>query len=204
MSMLSDRDIRLAMTPDKMPPNQRHLDPLRIAPEPPDDHFQPCTVDLRLGDEYVYWVGRKNENNKVVEHIQRQVTATKFTLKQGQFILATTLEYVEIPNWLCGRLDGKSTLGRQGVAVHITAGLIDPGFKGMITLEIKNMGYDTMMLNWGQKICQLELHRLSSPALRPYGTPGLKSKYQLQVGVQAARACEALSSRQDLRPEDAV
>ncbi len=191
--MLSDRDIRLAMTPDKMSPNQRHLDPLRIVPEPHDDQIQPASVDLRLGNGFIYWkVVADPEDSRRPIRRKREVEAERFSLKMGQFILATTLEYVEIPNWLCGKIDGKSTLGRQGITAHITAGLIDPGFKGMITLEIKNLGYETVILEHGMKICQLELHRLSSPALRPYGHPGLKSKYQFQVGVQAARDCAEL------------
>lgn len=180
--MLSDRDIRLAMTPEKQAPNLRHRDPLVIVPEPSDDCIQPASVDLRLGNEFIYWVGQKG-----ADIVKRQVTKDHFVLRQGQFILATTLEYVEIPNWLCGILEGKSSLGRQGVMVHVTAGLIDPGFKGMITLEIKNVGYENVRLDFGMKISQLTLVQLSSPALRPYGSEGLGSRYQGQVGVTDAR-----------------
>jgi dCTP deaminase len=186
--MLSDRDIRLAMTPDKMPPNQRHLDPLRIVPHPSDEQFQPCTVDLRLGNEFIYTVGFRDAATgaNLLEKRKRKVN-DEFRLKQGQFILATTLEFVSIPNWLCAKVDGKSSLGRKGIMVHVTAGLIDPGFQGTITLEIKNVSGENHMLYPGQMICQLEFHRLSSPALRPYGHPDLKSKYQFQAGVQDAR-----------------
>jgi dCTP deaminase len=188
MSMMSDRDIRLAMNSAKMPPNLRHLAPLRIIPAPADDQMQPCTIDLRLGNEFIYWKPvALNEDRSRVGRVQQRVEQPVFTLKPNQFVLATTLEYVEIPNWICAKVDGKSSLGRQGLAVHITAGLIDPGFKGMITLELKNLGYDHVRLDFGQKICQLEFHRLSSPVLRPYGHAELKSKYQGQVGVQEAR-----------------
>lgn len=180
--MLSDRDIRLAMTPAKMSPRLRHRDPLRIVPEPEDGCIQPASIDLRLGNEFIYWTGTgKNAYEK------RKVTKSEFTLKQGQFILAKTLEFVDIPNWLAAQVDGKSTFGRQGVLVHITAGFIDPGFKGVITLEVKNVGYETMPLRAGMKFCQLVLHQLSSPALRPYGSDGLGSRYQFQAGVTEAR-----------------
>lgn len=180
--MLSDRDIRLAMTPAKMSPRLRHREPLRIVPPPVDEAFQPASVDLRLGNEFIYWTGRSPR-----DYDKHKITKDNFLLKQGQFILATTLEYVEIPNWLAAQVDGKSTLGRQGIMVHVTAGFIDPGFKGMITLEIKNVGYETVSLNTGDKICQLILHQLSSPALRPYGHEDLKSRYQFQSGVTEAR-----------------
>lgn len=187
MSMLSDRDIWLAQNPHKNPPSQRHLEPLRIVPEPSDEQFQPCSIDLRLGDDFIFWGALKDGAGKVIGHEKRHAQASKFVLKQGQFILASTLEYVEIPRHLCGKIDGKSTLGRQGITAHITAGLIDPGFKGTITLEMKNVGYDHVTLTAGMMVCQLELHRLSSPARRPYGSEGLKSKYQFQAGVTEAR-----------------
>lgn len=182
--MLSDRDVRLAMTPAKMPPNLRHRDPLVMVPEPTDDSIQPASVDLRLGDEFIYW---QTILNRSIQHEKKKIITSNFQLKPGQFILATTLEYVEIPDWLAGQVDGKSTLGRQGVMVHVTAGFIDPGFKGRITLEIKNIGYETIALTAGMKVCQLILHKLSSPALRPYGHLDLGSKYQFQSGVSEAR-----------------
>lgn len=185
--MLSDRDIRLAMTPEKLPPNLRHLQPLRVIPAPDDSQFQPCTIDLRLGNEFIYVVGVKDPETGHVSSVKRKVVADTFTLKQGQFVLAHTLEYIEVPPHLCVKVDGKSSLGRRGIMVHVTAGLIDPGFKGMITLELKNVGYDNMTLEWGQSICQIEVHRLSSPAMRPYGTDGLGSKYQFQMGATDAK-----------------
>ena len=196
MTMLSDRDIRLAMTPAKMPPNQRHLDPLRVVPPLTDDCFQPASVDLRLGNQWIGWTRcdpapRNPETGEIrfstagPEKWER--TASYLILHPDQFVLGTTLEYVEIPNWLSGQVDGKSTLGRQGVLVHVTAGFIDPGFKGMITLEFKNIGPHPVALKDGMKICQLILHRLSSPVLRPYGHEELGSKYQFQAGVTDAR-----------------
>lgn len=184
--MLSDRDIRLAMTPEKQAPNLRHREALRIVPMPEDKAFQPASVDLRLGNEFTYWSGVKDPGT-AFKYVKKTIESDQFILKQGQFIRATTLEYVEIPDWLCGKLEGKSTIGRHGVMVHVTAGLIDPGFKGMITLEIKHVGYESMILDHGMKICQLTFERLSSPALRPYGSDGLGSKYQHQIGVTDPR-----------------
>lgn len=185
--MLSDRDIRKAMDPGhlRLDEDGNPLTPLSIIPAPEDHQFQPCTIDLRLGSKFIYWVGRKQPGWPI--EVQQRVAETPcFLLKQGQFVLAETHEIVGIPDWLCAKVDGRSSIGRQGVTAHITAGLIDPGFNGKITLEIKNLGYETMKLEAGMRICQLEFHALSSPVERPYGHPGLKSKYQNQLGVQAA------------------
>lgn len=186
--MLSDRDLRLAMTPGKLPPNRRHEDPLVIVPEPRDEAIQPASIDLRLGNKFIYWT----RNHDAPTGWDKITTETDtFWLKPNQFILAQTLEYVEIPRHLAAQVDGKSTLGRQGVTAHVTAGFIDPGFAGIITLEIKHLGYEGVRLNFGMDVCQLLVHRLSSPALRPYGHPDLKSRYQGQTGVTAARAPRA-------------
>lgn len=196
MTMLSDRDIRLAMTPAKMAPNRRHLDPLRIVPEPTDDCIQPASIDLKLGNEWIGWTRcdpapRNPETGEIrfstAGPEKYETTAKYMIIYPGSFLLGTTLEYVEIPNWLAAQVDGKSTLGRQGILVHVTAGFIDPGFKGRITLEFSNIGPHPVALKAGMKICQLVLHRLSSPALRPYGSDGLGSKYQFQSGVTDAR-----------------
>lgn len=184
--MLSDRDIRLAMTPAKMSPNLRHRDPLRIVPMPEDGCIQPSSVDLRLDNEFIFWQLLADEYG-VKGYEKTKIVSNEWLLEPGQFILAGTLEFVAIPDWLAGQVDGKSTLGRNGIPVHMTAGFIDPGFQGKITLEIKNLGYESIPLTAGMKICQLILHKLSSPALRPYGSEGLGSKYQFQQGVTGAR-----------------
>ena len=189
MTMLSDRDIRLAMTPAKRAPNQRSLAALKIVPEPADDCIQPASVDLRLGNEWIGWTkeGPAPRGVSTAGPEKWEKTRNYMILNKDQFLLGTTLEYVEIPNWLAGQIDGKSTLGRQGVLVHATAGFIDPGFKGRITLEIKNIGPSCIALKAGMKICQLKLWRLSSPVLRGYGHADLGSKYQFQSTVQEAR-----------------
>lgn len=157
--MLSDRAITFRMS-----------DNLKIEPFPDAAALQPASLDVRLGG--VASAGNLdydgNEFWKIVP---------------GEFVLGTTLERVEIPDDLAVRIEGKSSWGRLGLAVHITAGFIDPGFKGQITLELKNLGNDVLRLCHGDYIAQLSFHQLSSPAMRPYGTPSLNSHYQNQEGV---------------------
>ena len=100
-----------------------------------------------------------------------------------QFLLATTLERVKIPNNVCARIEGKSSLGRLGLCVHVTAGYIDPGFEGNITLELFNCAPLPIVLTPGMKIAQISFHSMDEPAERPYGHPDLGSKYQGQIGV---------------------
>lgn len=189
--MLSDRDIRLAMTPAKMSPNLRHRDPLAIVPMPSDEAFQSASVDLRLGNDFIRWTRcdppPPDRRFSTAGPERYEETKSYVIVNRDEFLLASTLEYVKIPDWLSAQVDGKSTLGRQGLMVHVTAGFIDPGFCGRITLEIKNIGPKLVTLKAGMPICQLILHKLSSPALRPYGSEGLGSKYQFQQGVTEAR-----------------
>jgi len=96
---------------------------------------------------------------------------------------------VEIPDWLVARVDGRSSLGRLGVVVHATAGFIDPGFKGQITLEFSNVGHLPVKLWPGMRICQLVLEELRTPCAQPYG-PARGSKYQNQEGPIASRLNE--------------
>jgi dCTP deaminase len=108
-----------------------------------------------------------------------------FILHPGAFVLGTTLEYVRVPINLVGRLEGRSSIGRLGVIVHATAGFIDPGFEGQITLEISNAGKIPVALHAGTRICQLTLLETGT-VLRPYGT-GRRSKYQGQRNPTASR-----------------
>lgn len=103
-------------------------------------------------------------------------------LNPGEFILATTLERVNIPNNIVGRLEGKSTWARRGVIIH-TAGFIDPGFRGQLTLEITNLGQNLIQLNENDPICQISFAFLNAPAVKPYGHPFLGSHYQDQEGA---------------------
>lgn len=108
--------------------------------------------------------------------------ASQLTLRPGEFRLAHTIEFVFLSNRVCAQLTGKSSLGRLGLLVHATAGFIDPGFRGVIVLELKNLSEHDIGLHHGQPVAQLVFHALRSEAERPYGTPGLGSHYQDQTG----------------------
>jgi dCTP deaminase len=105
-----------------------------------------------------------------------------------QFLLASTVQEVWMPDDLVAQVNGKSSLGRLGMTVHITAGFIDPGFRGTVTLELKNLSHSVITLRPGMPICQLVFFQMTSPADRPYGSEGLGSHYQGQIGVTASRA----------------
>jgi dCTP deaminase len=109
-----------------------------------------------------------------------------FTLHPGDFALGSTVETVSIPNDLVAQVDGRSSVGRLAIVVHATAGLIDPGFQGQITLELSNIGRIPVRLYPGVRIAQIVLHQLTSPAERPYGQER-GSGYQGQSGPQVSR-----------------
>jgi dCTP deaminase len=108
-----------------------------------------------------------------------------FILHPGEFVLAVTMERVELPADLVGRLDGKSSLGRLGLIVHSTAGFVDPGFKGRLTLELTNIANLPITLYSAMPISQISFVRLTTPADKPYGSAG--SKYQEQSGPEPSR-----------------
>jgi dCTP deaminase len=111
-----------------------------------------------------------------------------YILHPGKFVLGSTIEKVRLGHQLAGRLEGKSSLGRLGLLVHSTAGFIDPGFSGRVTLELSNVATLPIRLRPGMKIGQLGVLRLSSPVLRPYGSAELGSRYQGQLGPTESRA----------------
>ena len=156
--------------------------------DPPVDipvQVQPASVDLRLGDTFrVYNYAQhhlidptQDVDLDSISELVRQ-DGKPFILHPGAFVLGSTLEYVRIPVDLVGRLEGRSSIGRLGVVVHSTAGFIDCGFHGNITLEISNIGKIPVALHSGMRICQLTLMR-TGPVARPYG-PLRGSKYQGQ------------------------
>ena len=110
-----------------------------------------------------------------------------FILHPGEFALAHTAEFVKIPPDLVARVEGRSSLGRLAIVVHATAGFIDPGFEGTITLELSNLGRAAVKLYSGMRIGQLVFHTMTSPAERPYGI-GRGSKYQGQRGAVPSRS----------------
>ena len=181
--LLSDRDIRAEVQSG------------RVRVEPYDEEMiQPSSIDVRL-DRFF----RVFENHKysVIDPSVEQGELTRavevgakefFILHPGEFVLASTYEVITLPDDLAGRLEGKSSLGRLGLLTHSTAGFIDPGFSGHITLELSNVANLPVKLFPGMKIGQLCLIRLSSPAEHPYGSALYGSRYQGQRGPTPSRS----------------
>ncbi len=181
--LLSDRDIRA------------EIDAGRISLEPYDETMiQPSSIDFRL-DRYF----RVFENHRY-PHIDpaadqsdlTRVVETEgdeaFILHPGEFVLGSTYEVVSLPDDLAARVEGKSSLGRLGLLTHATAGFVDPGFSGHVTLELANVATLPIKLYPGMKIGQLCFFRLSSPAEHPYGSEKYGSRYQGQRGPTPSRS----------------
>lgn len=181
--LLSDKDIRA------------ELDSGRVRLDPYDESMvQPSSIDVRL-DRFF----RVFENHRYphIDPAVEQVDLTRkvepegddpFILHPGEFVLASTYEVISLPDDIASRLEGKSSLGRLGLVTHSTAGFIDPGFSGHVTLELSNMATLPIKLWPGMKIGQLCLFRLSSPAEFPYGSERYGSRYQGQRGPTASRS----------------
>jgi dCTP deaminase len=181
--LLSDRDI------------VRELEAGRIGLEPSDpDMVQPSSVDVRL-DRYF----RLFDNHKYpfIDPAVDQPELTRlievapdepFILHPGEFALGSTFEQVTLPDDVAARLEGKSSLGRLGLITHSTAGFIDPGFSGHVTLELANVATLPIKLWPGMKIGQLCFFRLSSPSANPYGSGPYGNRYQGQRGPTASRS----------------
>ncbi|MBB5954458.1 dCTP deaminase [Saccharothrix tamanrassetensis] len=181
--LLSDRDLR------------KEVDSGRLVLEPFDDVMvQPSSIDVRLDRFFRVF------NNTRYTHIDPSIQQDDltslvetpddepFVLHPGEFVLGSTFESVTLPDDLAGRLEGKSSLGRLGLLTHSTAGFIDPGFSGHITLELSNVANLPITLWSGMKIGQLCLFRLSSAAEFPYGSKQAGSRYQGQRGPTPSRA----------------
>ena len=175
----------------------RRLDAGDLVVEPlddPDIQIQPASVDLRLGSEFLEFQRTNiscihpNSEAEVEEYIDETVVGDdeEFILHPGDFVLGTTRERVEIPADLIAHVQGRSSLGRLAVVIHATAGVVDPGYRGQITLELSNLGTAPVALTPGMRISQVLFTKLSTPAERPYGSER-GSKYQDQVGPQASR-----------------
>ena len=151
-----------------------------------ENAIQPASVDVRLDENIL--VFRNTDIPYIdVKNISHDLTSLvkindkdPFILHPNQFVLGSTLEYVEIPTNLVSRLEGKSSLGRVGLLIHSTAGYIDPGFKGNITLELSNVSNLPITLYKCMKIGQMSFNKLTTPVEIPYGSNKLNSKYQGQ------------------------
>lgn len=161
---------------------------------------QPASVDLRLGDSFRVFHNhlataidlRRPPDNLTEEVIVPE--GDSFVIHPGEFCLGRTLEWVELPDDVVARIEGKSSLGRLGLIVHATAGFCDPGWKGTLTLELNNLTRVPIILHPGLEIAQLSFMMLDRPARRPYGSPDLGSHYQ---GQRAATASRYRSTRGD-------
>jgi len=181
--LLSDRDIRA------------EIDAQRVVIEPYDPAMiQPSSVDVRLDRWFrVFENHRYPHIDPSVEQpdltrLIEPVGDEPFILHPGEFVLGSTYEVVGLPDDIAGRLEGKSSLGRLGLLTHSTAGFIDPGFTGHVTLELSNVATLPITLYPGMKIGQLCLFRLSSPAEFPYGSAAAGSRYQGQRGPTPSRS----------------
>jgi dCTP deaminase len=181
--ILSDRDIR------------QHLADGRILIDPFDPAcVQPSSVDLHVGNQfrvfannrYPYIDVRKEQPD--LTELVAMAPDEPFILHPGEFVLGQTVEWVEIPDDLVARLEGKSSLGRLGLLIHSTAGYVDPGWRGTLTLELSNVANLPITLYPGMKIGQISFFRLSTPAETPYGSAG--NKYQGQRGPTPSRFFE--------------
>ena len=152
----------------------------------------PSSVDLRLGPEMLLFDNHAMRiidlSEKIPPRMRRVQIDEKegFVLHPGEFVLGTTVEAVRIPEELVGRLEGRSSLGRLGLVIHATAGFIDPGFEGQITLEMQNIGTQPLLLRPFQRICQLCFIKMSQPPQVPYHKKK-DVKYHGQFGPVASR-----------------
>ncbi|CAM2781611.1 dCTP deaminase [Saccharomonospora xinjiangensis] len=182
--LLSDRDLRKALESGRL-----GVDPFDPA------MVQPSSIDVRLdrffrvfdNSKYTH-IDPQLRQDELTSLVEKDSDGDPFVLHPGEFVLASTFELFTLPDDLAGRLEGKSSLGRLGLLTHSTAGFIDPGFSGHITLELSNVANLPITLWPGMKIGQLCLFQLTSSAEHPYGSPEAGSRYQGQRGPTPSRA----------------
>ena len=190
--LLSDRDLLAEIDAGSL-----SLDPFDAS------LIQPSSIDVRL-DRY-FRVFNNSRYTHIDPKVQQDDLTTlvevdgddAFVLHPGEFVLGSTFEGVTLSDSLAGRLEGKSSLGRLGLLTHSTAGFIDPGFSGHITLELSNVANLPITIYPDMKIGQISFFRLSTPAEVPYGAKGTKSKYQGQRGPTASRFFEEFGDREN-------
>lgn len=183
--ILSDRTIR------------EELAAGRIVIDPLDETcIQPSSVDLRLDRFFLVFrnhtmgqIDVKKDLSDLTELVEIEPDGV-FMLHPGEFVLGSTAERVSLPNDLVARLEGKSSLGRLGLLIHSTAGFIDAGWDGQITLELSNVATLPITLYPGMKIGQISFVQMTTPADNPYGSTSIGSKYQGQVGPRPSRYWE--------------
>ncbi|MBA2262810.1 MAG: dCTP deaminase [Solirubrobacterales bacterium] len=180
--ILSDRSIREAIDAGRVV-----VDPLG------EQAVQPSSVDIRLDDSFRVFANHRHAvidvraDQEGLTELVKVAPDEPFILHPGEFVLGSTYERVVLPDDLVARLEGKSSLGRLGLLVHATAGFVDAGFQGWLTLELSNVANLPIAIYPGMKIGQLAFFQLTSPAEHPYGSAELGSKYKGQRGPTASR-----------------
>jgi dCTP deaminase len=195
--LLSDRDLIAALVA-----KQVSVDPMEPA------QLQPSSIDVRL--DYDFRAFRSHASTQVIDPAQEQeltdpvtpAPGEPFVLHPGQFVLGSTYEEVGLGNQVAARLEGKSSLGRLGLLTHSTAGFIDPGFRGHVTLELSNVATLPILLWPGMRIGQLAVFGLSSPVLHLYGSTAAGSHYQGQRGPTPSRSWRGFTSFSHPRREN--
>ena len=181
--LMSDRDIRASLESGRI-----GLEPLEMG------LLQPSSIDVRLDrffrlfDNHKYAFIDPAEQQDELTRLIEVKSDEPFILHPGEFVLGSTYEFVTLPDDVAARLEGKSSLGRLGLLTHSTAGFVDPGFKGHVTLELSNVATLPIKLWPGMKIGQLCFFQLTSPAEHPYGSDKYSSRYQGQRGPTASRS----------------
>lgn len=186
--ILSDRDIRKALARGR----------INITPKPNlAAQLGSCSVDLRLGRKFRIFDHSKYayidpKNAALAANMMKDVSVKlnePFMLQPGDFVLATTMESLSLPDDLLARLEGRSSLGRLGIVVHSTASVFDPGWRGVIVMELGNLGRMPVALYPGMRICALTFEELSSPSLVPYNKKK-SAKYAGQKAPEASKIAE--------------
>src|SRR3989344_4286002 len=186
--ILSDRDIKKALQEKR----------IVISPKPDlSEQLGSCLIDLRLGNQFRVYNQSSIAvlDSRDISQVDKITTVRTvkdddaFILHPGEFVLAITKEYLEMPDDLTGRLEGRSSIGRLGVVIHSTAANIECGFRGNITLELANMGRIPVMLYPGMRICSISFETLSSPAEVPYYKK-VSAKYAGQNKPEASKIGE--------------
>lgn len=185
MAILSDIDIKKALDEEK----------IVIDPIIDEKQIQPSSVDLRIGNKFKGFkiitkpfIDPFDETD--LESYMEEITIDEkqpFIIHPGEFTLATTYETIKLPSDIVARVEGRSSIGRLGITMHVTAGYIDPGFEGKITLEISNIGKMPVALYPGQRVCQIVFETMTSPSVKPYGHKSRDSKYMNQEGPQVSK-----------------
>jgi dCTP deaminase len=188
--VLSDKDLKIALKSGK----------ITIKPSPDlKTQLGSCSVDLKLGSSFRVFEHSRHAyidpfKKDISDDVTREIRIKKgepFIIQPGDFVLATTIEYLEVPDDLTGRLEGRSSIGRLGVVIHSTAANIECGFRGHITLELANMGKMPVALYPGMRICSISFEQLSSSADVPYYKKKM-AKYVGQTGPGESKIREEL------------